>query len=528
MSSDRASAQAGGGTDSCLRDNYAFLSYHYEHSHLPTSNDNMTSKTASTLLSALMFAGAGLMSSQPALAAAPVTAAVTGLPDFADLVDKVGPAVVNIRTTERVRQGQGAAGGDEEMQEFLRRFFGGQMAPRGGQGRRGMPQQQEEEQVQRGVGSGFIISDDGYVLTNAHVVEGADEVTVTLTDRREFKAKVLGADRRSDVAVLKVEARNLPSLRMGDSNKIRVGEWVIAIGSPFNLENTVTAGIISAKQRDTGEYLPLIQSDVAVNPGNSGGPLINMRGEVIGINSQIATLSGAYNGISFAVPIDEVLRVTDQIKKTGKVTRGRLGVQISEVTRDVAESLGLGRARGAEVAMVEPGGPAEKAGVKVGDIILKFNGKDIEKSSDLPRQVGGTAVGSRATVTVWRRGSQLDLPVSIVELQEEKTPGARSTPKKQAPEQAPNALGLHVSDLSAAQKRELKIDAGVLVEVAEGRAASAGIQQGDLILQINNAEVTSAAQFNGLVAKLDAKKPVAILVRRDNASQYLVIKPRAQ
>jgi serine protease Do len=477
----------------------------------------MTSKTASTLLSALIFAGTGLVSSHPALAAAPVTAAVTGLPDFADLVDKVGPAVVNIRTTERIRQGQGGAGGDEEMQEFLRRFFGGQMVPPGrGGGRRGMPQ--EEEQVQRGVGSGFIISDDGYVLTNAHVVEGADEVTVTLTDRREFKAKVLGADRRSDVAVLKVEARN----------KIRVGEWVIAIGSPFNLENTVTAGIISAKQRDTGEYLPLIQSDVAVNPGNSGGPLINMRGEVIGINSQIATLSGAYNGISFAVPIDEVLRVTDQIKKSGKVTRGRLGVQISEVTRDVAESLGLGRARGAEVAMVEPGGPAEKAGIKVGDIILKFNGKDIEKSSDLPRQVGGTAVGSRVTVTVWRRGSQLELPVSIVELQEEKTPGTRATPKKQTPEQAPNALGLHVSDLSAAQKRELKIDAGVLVEFAEGRAASAGIQQGDLILQINNAEVTSAAQFNGLVSKLDPKKPVAILVRRDNASQYLVIKPRAQ
>ena len=487
----------------------------------------MTSKTASTLLSALMLAGVSLMST-PALAAAPVaTNAVTGLPDFADLVDKAGPAVVNIRTTERVKLGQGGAGSDEEMQEFLRRFFGGQMVPRG---RRGAPQQQqpEEQEVQRGVGSGFIISDDGYVLTNAHVVEGADEVTVTLTDRREFKAKVLGADRRSDVAVLKVEARNLPSLRMGDSSKIRVGEWVIAIGSPFNLENTVTAGIISAKARDTGEYLPLIQSDVAVNPGNSGGPLINMRGEVIGINSQIATLSGAYNGISFAVPIDEVMRVTDQIKKTGKVTRGRLGVQISEVTRDVAESLGLVRARGAEVAMVEPGGPAEKAGVKVGDIILKFNGKDIEKSSDLPRQVGGTAVGSRATVTVWRRGSQLELPVSIVELQEEKTPGAKPAPKKQTPEQVPNALGLHVSDLSAAQKRELKIDAGVLVELAEGRAASAGIQQGDLILQINNAEVSSAAQFNGLVGKLDPKRSVAILVRRDNASQYLVIKPRAQ
>ncbi|MCS0628266.1 DegQ family serine endoprotease [Telluria mixta] len=483
----------------------------------------MTSKTGSAILSALVFAGASLMSLPAAHAAAPVAApTVTGLPDFADLVDKVGPAVVNIRTTERVRLDQG--GPDEEMQEFLRRFFGGQMVPRG---RRGAPgEQPQEERVQRGVGSGFIISDDGYVLTNAHVVEGADEVVVTLTDRREFKAKVLGSDARSDVALLKVDGRNLPNVRIGDSSKIRVGEWVIAIGSPFNLENTVTAGIISAKARDTGEYLPLIQSDVAVNPGNSGGPLINMRGEVIGINSQIATLSGAYNGISFAVPIDEVMRVSDQIRKTGKVTRGRLGVQISEVTTDVAESLGLGRARGAEVAMVEPGGPADKAGLKVGDIILKFNGKDIERSSDLPRLVGGSTVGSRASVTVWRRGSQLDLPVTIVELQEEKSPTAKAAPRKPTPDQAPNALGLHVSDLTAAQKRELKTEAGVLVEFAEGRAASAGIRQGDVILQMNNVEITGAAQFNGLVAKVDAKKPVALLVRRDNVSRYLVIRPR--
>jgi len=497
----------------------------------------MTSKTGSTFLSALMFAGASLMMSPvthaaelaaPAAGAAPVvTAPVTGLPDFSDLVDKVGPAVVNIRTTERVKLGQGQGGADEEMQEFLRRFFGGQMPPRGGgRGGRGTPQQPQEEQVQRGVGSGFIVSDDGYVMTNAHVVEGADEVTVTLTDRREFKAKVLGADARSDVAVLKVEARNLPSLRIGDSNKIRVGEWVIAIGSPFNLENTVTAGIISAKARDTGEYLPLIQSDVAVNPGNSGGPLINMRGEVIGINSQIATLSGAYNGISFAVPIDEVMRVADQIKKTGKVTRGRLGVQISEVTRDVAESLGLGRARGAEVAMVEPGGPAEKAGVKTGDIILKFNGKDIEKSSDLPRQVGGTAVGSRATVSVWRRGQQLDLPVTIVELQDEAAAANKAQPKKKAPEQTTNALGLQVSDIPAADKRELKVEAGVQVDFADGRAAGTGIQAGDLILQIDNTVVNSAAQFNGLVTKHDPKKPVALLVRRENVTRYVVIKPR--
>jgi serine protease Do len=306
-----------------------------------------------------------------------------------------------------------------------------------------------------------------------------------------------------------------------------VGEWVIAIGSPFNLENTVTAGIISAKARDTGDYLPLIQSDVAVNPGNSGGPLINMRGEVIGITSQIATLSGGYNGISFAVPIDEVMRVTDQLKKTGHVVRGRLGVQISEVTRDVAESLGLGQARGAEVAMVEPDGPAEKAGIRVGDIILKFNGQQIETTRDLPRLVGATKVGSRASVTVFRRGQQQDIPVTIVELKdEEPRASGKAQPKKPKPEHAPNALGLHVSNLTAAQRRELKIEGGVVVESVEGQASTAGILAGDLILQVNNVEVKDAAQFNDLVAKLDPKKSVALLVRRDTVTQYVVIKPK--
>lgn len=482
----------------------------------------MTSKTfASAVLSALLLTGAGLSLSLPAHAAAPVpTPVVTGLPDFSDLIDKAGPAVVNIRTTERVRLGQGGPG-EEEMQEFLRRFFG-QPIPR----RRSPQPQQEEQEVQRGVGSGFIISDDGYVLTNAHVVEGADEVTVTLTDRREFKAKVLGADRRSDVALLKVSAGNLPYLRTGDSSKIRVGEWVIAIGSPFNLDNTVTAGIISAKSRDTGEYLPLIQSDVAVNPGNSGGPLINMRGEVIGINSQIATLSGAYNGISFAVPIDEVMRVADQLKKTGRVTRGRLGVQISEVTRDVAESLGLGKARGAEVSMVEVGGPAEKGGIKVGDIILKFNGQPIETTRDLPRLVGAAKIGTRASVTVWRRGAQLDVPVTIVALEDDKaTAATKPAPGKPAPGAAPNVLGLNVSNLSPEQRRILKIEGGVIVDASEGRAATAGVRAGDVILQMNNVEIKDAAQFNGLAAKLDPKKSVAVLVRRENVTQYLVIKP---
>ncbi|UVW27426.1 DegQ family serine endoprotease [Massilia sp. H6] len=487
----------------------------------------MTSKTASLILSGLLMSGATAFFVPAAMAAAPVQApVVTGLPDFSDLIDKVGPAVVNIRTTERIQR-NGGAPAEEEMQEFLRRFFGGQMPlPRGRRGTPGQGAPGAEQQITRGVGSGFIISGDGFVLTNAHVVEGADEVTVTLTDRREFKAKVLGADRRSDVALLKLSAANLPYLRTGDSSKIRVGEWVVAIGSPFNLDNTVTAGIISAKSRDTGEYLPLIQSDVAVNPGNSGGPLINMRGEVIGINSQIATLSGAYNGISFAVPIDEVMRVADQLKTTGRVTRGRLGVQISEVTRDVAESLGLGKARGAEVSMVEAGGPAEKGGIKVGDIILKFNGQPIETTRDLPRLVGASKVGSRAEVTVWRRGAQIELPVTIVELQEEKSAAVRPSPKKPTPAAPANALGLVVADIAPAQRAEPGAVGGIVVEHADGAAAAAGIRPGDLISQVGTVPVTSAAQFNALVAKLDPKKPVALLVRRENVSQYVVVKPR--
>jgi serine protease Do len=482
--------------------------------------------TMTRTLSVLLFASATFLSLPAVQAQAPASKPlVTGLPDFTELIDKVGPAVVNIRTTEKVKLGQGGPG-DEEMQEFLRRFFGTpgprtpSPAPRG----RRAPQAQEEE-VQRGVGSGFIISADGYVLTNAHVVDGADEVLVTMTDRREFKAKVLGSDKRSDVALLKVDGASLPRLLVGDSGKIRVGEWVIAIGSPFNLDNTVTAGIISAKARDTGDYLPLIQSDVAVNPGNSGGPLINMRGEVIGINSQIATLSGGYNGISFAVPIDEVMRVADQLKKSGRVTRGRLGVQIGDVSKDVAESLGLGKARGVEVAMVEAGGPADKGGIKVGDIILKFNGQAIEKTSDLPRLVGATAVGSRAMVTVWRKGQQQDIAVNIVELDDDKE-AKKVTPKKPKPEQLANALGLHVSDLTEAQRKDLKLDGGVVVDAAEGAAARAGLRAGDLLLQLNNAEVRDARTFNALVAKLDPKKPAALLVKREDATQYVVIKPR--
>ncbi|WP_371857198.1 DegQ family serine endoprotease [Duganella callida] len=469
----------------------------------------------------------------PAMAASPVTGAVIGLPDFADLVDRVGPAVVNIRTTERPKQAQrGGNGmpGDEDMQEFLRRFFGGQMpGPNGRAPRRQAP---SDEPVQRGVGSGFILSADGYVMTNAHVVDGADEVFVTLTDKREFKAKVLGADTRTDVAVLKIDGEKLPFLLMGDSDKIRAGEWVIAIGSPFNLENTVTAGIISAKTRDTGEYLPLIQSDVAVNPGNSGGPLINMRGEVIGINSQIATLSGGSNGISFAVPINEAMRVSEQLKKAGKVTRGRIGVQIGEVGKEVAESLGLKTAHGAEVSLVEPGGPADKAGIKAGDIILKFNGKDVNRSSDLPRLVGDTALGSKANVTIWRKGAELTLPVKVEELDADKdknAKGGKGKGGKAEPDTGKsNALGLKVSDLSADQKKELNVSGGVVVDDVEGVAERAQLEEGDVLLQLNNIEIKDAKQFNAAVAKLDPKRASVLLVYRDGATRFISLRPTAK
>jgi serine protease Do len=454
-------------------------------------------------------------------------AAVAGLPDFTDLIDRVGPGVVNIRTTERIKQRENPMG-DDEMQEFFRRFFGGQMPqiPRGQtpRGRRA-----PGEEVQRGVGSGFITSADGYVLTNAHVVDGADEVYVTLTDKREFKAKVLGADTRTDVAVLKIDGGKLPFLTIGDSSKIRVGEWVIAIGSPFNLESTVTAGIISAKSRDTGDYLPLIQSDVAVNPGNSGGPLINMRGEVIGINSQIATLSGGYNGISFSVPIDEAMRVAEQLKKSGKVTRGRIGVQISELNKDVAETLGLKNNKGAEVSQVEAGGPAEKAGIRAGDIILKFDGKDIEKWSDLSRVVGGTGVGTNATVTLWRKGAPVDLKVLVAEADVDKPAKAagseRGGASKPKPESPANALGFKVTDLTAAQKKELDVQGGVVVESSEGIAAAAGLRQGDILLRLNNTDITDAKQFNAAVAKLDRNKSSVVLVRRGEQSQFVSLKP---
>ena len=446
------------------------------------------------------------------------------LPDFTDLVEQVGPSVVNIRTLEKVSARTGS-GGDEEMLEFFKRF-GLPMpnAPRQAP-RPNRPQPQEEEQP-RGVGSGFILSSDGLIMTNAHVIEGADEVIVTLTDKREFKAKLICADKRSDVALVKIEASGLPAVKVGDVSRLRVGEWVMAIGSPFGLENTVTAGIVSAKQRDTGDYLPFIQTDVAINPGNSGGPLINMRGEVVGINSQIYSRSGGSMGISFAIPMDEAVRVSEQLRVSGRVTRGRIGVQIDQVTKEVAESIGLGKAQGALVRAVEPGAPADKAGVEAGDIIVKFEGKVVDKSSDLPRMVGATKPGTRSALTVFRRGSYKDLTVVVAEIEADKPARKANEPEERAKTPSTGqALGMSVSDLTEAQKKELKLKGGVRVDAAVEAAARAGLREGDVLVAIANVEINSVKEFEAAVAKIDKSKAVNVLFRRGEWAQYAVIRP---
>jgi serine protease Do len=450
------------------------------------------------------------------------------LPDFSDLVEQVGPSVVNIRTSEKVaaRSQQGGPN-EEELLDFFRRFGlpvpnMPKQAPKKSQPQ---PQLPDEEQP-KGVGSGFILSADGLIMTNAHVVDGADEVLVTLTDKREFKAKIIGADQRSDIALVKIEATGLPAIKVGDVSKLRVGEWVMAIGSPFGLENSVTAGIVSAKLRDTGDYLPFIQTDVAINPGNSGGPLINLRGEVVGVNSQIYSRSGGYMGISFAIPMDEAVRVSDQLRSNGHVTRGRMGVQIDQVSKEVAESIGLGKAMGAMVRGVEPGSPAEKGGVEAGDIIVKFDGRTIDKSSDLPRIVGGTKPGTRSTVTVFRRGATRDLTVVIAEMDSDKKTASKAPAKEDKPKAsaAAQSFGLAVSDLSDAQKKELGIKGGVRVETASDAAARGGLREGDVILQIANVDVASVREFESAVAKFDKSKPMSVLFRRAEWTQYTVLK----
>lgn len=485
------------------------------------------------MLSSLIFQRArsavvslALVCATATLALAPwqtATAQVRTLPDFTDLVDQVGPSVVNIRTLEKVvpRAAPGGSG-DEEMLEFFRRF-GLPMPNIPRQAPRSNRPAPDEDQP-KGVGSGFIFSSDGLIMTNAHVVEGADEVLVTLTDKREFKAKILGADKRSDVALVKIEATGLPAIRVGDVGRLRVGEWVMAIGSPFGLENTVTAGIVSAKQRDTGDYLPFIQTDVAINPGNSGGPLINMRGEVVGINSQIYSRSGGFMGISFAIPMDEAVRVVEQLRTQGRVSRGRIGVQIGPVSKEVADSLGLPKAQGALVTGVEAGAPADKAGVEAGDIIVKFDGKPIEKSGDLPRIVGSIKPGSKSTLTVFRRGSMKDLSVTVAEIEADKVATKPETPEPKAKGVAGQQYGLVVSELTDAQKKELKVKSGVRIEAATDAAARAGLREGDVILAVGNTEVASARELEAALAKHDKKKSLNVLFRRGEWTQFAVIK----
>jgi len=435
--------------------------------------------------------------------------AAGALPDFSALVEQNGPAVVNISTTAapvrtqmQIPQIPGEPG--DPIQEFFRRF----QIP--------MPQ---GDAIRRGVGSGFIVSADGYILTNAHVVDDANEVTVKLTDKREFKAKVIGVDRRTDVALVKIDARNLPMVRIGDASKARVGEWVAAIGSPFGLENTVTAGIISAKSRSLPDenYVPFIQTDVAINPGNSGGPLFNMAGEVIGINSQIYSRTGGYMGLSFAVPIEVAMKVKTDLQKYGKVSRGRLGVTIQGVTQELADSFGLKKAQGALVSAVEPKSPADKAGVKTGDIILAVDGRAIENSIDLPRMIGELRPGTAVTLKVWRQGETQELRASLGEAPAEKVARADSESKTK-----PSKLGLAVRPLTEEERKQIEAEGGMLVEQSEGPAALAGVQAGDVILALNNQPVKSVDQLRRLVER--SRGSVALLIQREGNKIYVPIR----
>jgi serine protease Do len=448
---------------------------------------------------------------------------VRELPDFTRLVDEQGNAVVNISTTQAVRR-SGAAPQvpgieDEEVLEFFRRFIPRQQPGPG-------PRQPEA----RSLGSGFIISNDGYILTNAHVVDGADEINVRFTDKREFKAKVIGADRRTDIAVIKIDApASLPAVKFGDPTRLKVGEWVVAIGSPFGFENTVTAGIVSAKGRSLPQenFVPFIQTDVAINPGNSGGPLFNMRGEVVGINSQIYSRTGGFMGLSFAIPIDVALDIQKQLRDKGRVARGRIGVVIQEVTRDLATSFGLDRPRGALVNSVEKGSPADKAGVEATDIILSFDGKPVESSSDLPRIVGSTRPGSQSALEVWRKGRMQKLGITVAELQEDRVasaaPSSRSKPQAEAPA---NRLGIVVAELSAEQKKGLGVVHGLVV--TEVRPDSkADVRKGDVLLTVvhkgQHTELKSVEQFNRLLAVLDKNSVITLQIRRGESTAFVTI-----
>ncbi|MEP7181599.1 MAG: DegQ family serine endoprotease [Betaproteobacteria bacterium] len=450
----------------------------------------------------------------PAAAQSPRVA----LPDFTELYEKQSPAVVSIDVTQKARGARGMPelSEDDPFYEFFRRF--GQV-PRG---------RQQPEREQQSVGSGFIISSDGFLVTNAHVVDGADEVKVNLADKREFKAKVIGIDKRTDVALLKIESSNLPKVTIGDPDKLKVGEWVLAIGKPFGLENTMTAGIVSAKGRDLPQenLVAYIQTDAAINPGNSGGPLFNLKGEVVGINSLIFSRSGGFMGLAFAIPIDIAMNVANQIKDKGRVTRGRIGVQIQEVTKETAEAFGLTKAAGALVNSVEKGSPADKGGVEAGDIILKVDGRDVASSVELPRIITVVRPGSKVTLTVWRKGASRDLAVTVAEMKEEAgvQPRRGPAPKEKA---KPNRMGLVLADLTDEQKKAAEVKGGVLIEDVAG-GVKGNVQPGDVILAIVNrgqtTEAKSAEQLNGLLAKLDKGASVTLRLKRGEQEFYATLR----
>ncbi len=440
---------------------------------------------------------------QPAVVQATPVIASRQLPDFVSLVESQGPAVVNISITAKA----GNTAGQEipELPDFFKRF--------------GIPQPNVPmpQPDRGGVGSGFIISPDGYLLTNAHVVAQASEVTVKLTDKREFKAKVMGFDRKTDVALLKIEAANLPVVRLGNPGETKVGEWVVAIGSPFGFDNTVTAGIVSAKSRELPDeaYVPFLQTDVAVNPGNSGGPLFNMKGEVIGINSQIYSRSGGYQGLSFAIPIDVALSIKDQLQMSGKVTRGKIGVGIQPITKELAESFGLKNNQGALIGNVEKGSPGEKSGLQPGDVVLALNGKPIERSIDLPRMVGLLKPNEKATLKVWHEGKEKNVDIVLGEMPSDTIAAVDN------PNVAPAKLGVSVRSLTDDERKKLDVSGGVLVEQVSGAAAKAGIQLGDVILGLNNKPVNDPEQLRKLVD--EAKGKVAVLVQRQNARIFVPV-----
>ncbi len=462
------------------------------------------------LLAALLFAGS----------------VAAQLPDFTGLVENAAPSVVSVTATstgKALQRGAQDADEDAQMQEFFRRFFGQPGMP----GMPGGPDVPRTPRERTSMGTGFIISADGYVLTNHHVIDGADDIHVQLSDRRELAATLVGSDAETDVALLKVNEKGLPAVKIGSSSSLKPGQWVVAIGSPFGFDHSVTAGIVSAVGRSsqmTGQqYVPFIQTDVAINRGNSGGPLLDIDGKVVGINSQIFSNTGGFMGVSFAIPIETAMRSADQLKDKGYVSRGLLGVRIQEVTRDVARSLGLSRSSGALVFQVEPGGAAEKAGVKVQDVILAFNGQQVASSAQLPPMVGAVNPGSKATLKVFRDGREITLPVTIGEAARDQSPD-NATPGGRV-DQA-NLIGITVEEMSASQREALGLgkDEGVVVTQVAGDAARR-LRQGDVILMVGKIKVGTVKQFAQATKNAAVGEPVMLLVRRGEVTQFITVTP---